>query len=142
MPTAVVVMVVITVGRVDTWRETAIAEPAVVLMVVVVGFVTTAVTMDTWQETAIVGPAAMVLIMVVVVVRVILAGGKDTWPGSALVDVDLTVAEVAAAVAVEWVATTVGKMGTLLENAPTPQQLNDMKKNDGIKSLLIPLFIC
>lgn len=138
MPTAVVVMVVITVGRVDTWRETAIAEPAVVLMVVVVGFVTTAVTMDTWQETAIVGPAAMVLIMVVVVVRVILAGGKDTWPGSALVDVDLTVA----AVAVEWVATTVGKMGTLLENAPTPQQLNDMKKNDGIKSLLIPLFIC
>lgn len=124
MPTAVVVMVVITVGRVDTWRETAIAEPAVVLMVVVVGFVTTAVTMDTWQETAIVGPAAMVLIMVVVVVRVILAGGKDTWPGSALVDVDLTVA----AVAVEWVATTVGKMGTLLENAPTPQQLNDMKR--------------
>lgn len=137
MPTAVVVMVVITVGRVDTWRETAIAEPAVVLMVVV-EFVTTAVIMDTWQETAIVGPTAVVLIMVVVV-RVILAGGKDTWPGSALVDVDLTVA---AAVAVEGVATTVGKMGTLLENAPTPQQLNDMKKNDGIKSLLIPLFIC
>lgn len=134
-------MVVITVGRVDTWRETAIAEPAVVLMVVV-EFVTTAVIMDTWQETAIVGPTAVVLIMVVVVVvRVILAGGKDTWPGSALVDVDLTVAEVAA-VAVEGVATTVGKMGTLLENAPTPQQLNDMKKNDGIKSLLIPLFIC
>lgn len=132
-------MVVITVGRVDTWRETAIAEPAVVLMVVV-EFVTTAVIMDTWQETAIVGPTAVVLIMVVVVVRVILAGGKDTWPGSALVDVDLTVAEVAAAV--EGVATTVGKMGTLLENAPTPQQLNDMKKNDGIKSLLIPLFIC